>query len=173
MIQGQISKVHTQLHDWEPNFQHLTMHTTYRNRTPVDKKQKNEQHLESSTPFTCFYEFKSKSIVGINQDYKSKHHAQKTNNTVDLTNCSHCFHTVDFACCHHFGSMTTHIKTRKNLNQKPYHFKELKFHIIRTEITNKPKYQLSSWHRTETVPKPYRKRKKRTIRYVFKNQENR
>ena len=74
----------------------------------------NEQHLESSTPFTCFYELKSKSIVEINQDYKSIHHAQKTNNTVDLANCSHCFHTVDFACCHHFGSMTTHIKTQKN-----------------------------------------------------------
>ncbi|MCG9129471.1 hypothetical protein JT359_17925 [Candidatus Poribacteria bacterium] len=168
MTQREISKIHTQHNNRKPNVQH----TTPMNGTQLDRKQKNEQHLESSTPFTCLYEFKSKSIVGINHDYRSKNHAQETNNTVDLANCSHCFHTVDFACCHHFGSMTTYIKTRKDLNQKPYHFKKLKFHIIRTEITNKPKYQLSSWHRTETVPKPYRKRKKRTIRYVFKNQKN-
>ena len=89
MTQGQISRVHTQLHNWKLNVQHWTMYMTDRNRTPLDRKQKNEQHLESSTPFTCFYEFKSKKP-----------------------------------------------------NQKPYLFKKLKFAIICTENTNKPKYQL-------------------------------
>ena len=66
---------------------------------------------------------------------------------------------------------STHQDT-KNLNQEPHLFRKLKFAKNRTKIANKPKYQLGSWHRTETVPKPYRKRKKRTVRYVFKNQKN-
>ena len=114
MTQRQINKVHTQYHNWKPNDQLWTMYTSNRNRIPVDRKQKNEKHLQCSTQFACFYDFKSKSIVGINQDNKSEHHTQKTNNPVYLANCSHCFHTVDFACCHHFGSMKTQIKTRKN-----------------------------------------------------------
>ena len=60
----------------------------------------------------------------------------------------------------------------KNRNCKPYLFEELKFQYFDTKHTNKPLYSLGSQHRTETVPKPYRKPKNRTIRYGLKVNRN-
>ena len=71
-----------------------------------------------------------------------------------------------------------YIYTRNNtyqdfnkLNQKTYRFQKLKFPIIRTKITNKPIHRLDLHHRTETVPKPYRNTKKRTLRYGLENEK--
>ena len=68
--------------------------------------------------------------------------------------------------------MNNTYKDTKNLKHKTYRIKKIKFPKFRTKITKKTRHRLCSQHRTETVPKPYRKTKKRTIRYGYKDEEN-
>ncbi len=59
----------------------------------------------------------------------------------------------------------------QNLNHKTYRIEKLKFPEIYTKIIHKPIYRLDSQHRTKNVPKTYRNPKKRTKRYLFKDQK--